>query len=102
VLDEFGVEEKRQELEQEHPITRSTPQEKVARFAMRLMAEAKRTGRITGLTDEQHAQILGESWREGTPLTGSDIEKLSQWFMQRAEVDNEEADSHRVARQHRV
>jgi hypothetical protein len=102
VLDEFGLEEKRKELEEEHPISRSTPQEKVARFAMRLLAEAKRTGRITGLSDDQHAAILGESWKSGTPLTGTDIEKLSQWFMSRAEVDNKEADSHRITSQHRT
>jgi hypothetical protein len=101
-MTEFGVENKRKELEHDHPITRSTPQEKVARLAMRLLAEAKRSGRVTGLSDDEHAAILGESWRSGSPLTGSDIEKLSQWFMQRAEVDNREADRHRVTQLHKT
>jgi hypothetical protein len=99
-MTEFGVEAKRKELERDHPISRSTPQEKVARLAMRLLAEAKRTGRVTGLSDDEHASILGESWRVGSPLTGTDIEKLSQWFMQRAEIDNKEADAHRITSDH--
>jgi hypothetical protein len=101
-MTEFGVENKRKELEAEHPITRSTPQEKVARLALRLMTEAKRTGRISGLSNAEHASILGESWKEGTPLTGEDVQKLSQWFMQRAEVDNKEADAHRVTQLHKT
>jgi hypothetical protein len=101
-MTEFGVENKRKELEQEHPITRSTPQEKVARLALRLMTEAKRTGRISGLSNSEHAAILGESWKEGTPLTGDDVQKLSQWFMSRAEIDNREADAHRVTKLHKT
>jgi hypothetical protein len=64
------------------------------------MAEVKRTGRVTGMSNEEMRSIVGESWKEGQPLTGEDIQKLSQWFMGRAEVDNKEADSHRITSDH--
>lgn len=90
----------RQDVEAEHPILRTTPQEKVARMALRIMAEVKRTGRVTGLNDNEMATIMGESWRVGEPVTGEAIQKLSEWLMGRAEVDNRDADSHRVTRAH--
>jgi hypothetical protein len=62
------------------------------------MTEAKRTGRISGLSNSEHAAILGESWKEGVPLSGTDLEKISAWFMQRAEIENKEAESRRVTR----
>jgi hypothetical protein len=99
-VSEDFTEAMRQEVERENPILRSTPQEKVARFALRIMAEVKRTGRVTGMSNEEMRSIVGESWKEGQPLTGEDIQKLSQWFMGRAEVDNKEADSHRVTSEH--
>ncbi len=101
VSDNF-TEVMRQDVETEHPIVRSSPQEKVARLALRVMGEVKRTGRVTGLSDEELAAIVGESWKVGQPLTGEDLQKLAQWFMGRAEVDNTESESHRVTREHRV
>ena len=95
----ISVDERRAQLEQAHPILRRTPQERVASMAIRIMAEAKRSG-VTGLTDAQKKAILGESWIEGEPLSGEDIQRLSAWFMGRAEVDNREADSKRVTRAH--
>lgn len=93
------VDERREQLEEAHPILRRTPQERVASMAIRIMAEAKRSG-VTGLTEEQKKTILGESWIEGEPLSGEDIQRLSQWFMGRAQVDNRDADSKRITRAH--
>lgn len=94
------VETMREEVEHDHPITRRTPQERVASMALRLLSEVKRTGRITGLSDEEVASIVGESWKVGEPLTGEAIRSMSAHLLGKAQVDNREADSHRVTRAH--
>lgn len=89
----------REEVEREHPILRRTPQERVAALALRLMGEVKRDGG-RALTPLQRNRIVGESWKEGEPITGSDVETIAAHFMGKAEQANREADSKRITRKH--
>ena len=87
-------------LEREHPIIRRTPQERTAAMALRILGEVKRSGRVTGLSDEELKTIVGESFKAGEPVTGSDIQAVAARLLGTAEKHNREADSHRVTRQH--
>lgn len=90
----------REEVERENPIIRRTPQQRVAAMAMRIMGEVQRSGNAGGLSAEQVRSIVGESFREGEPITGSDVEALAAHFLGKAEKHNREADSKRVTRAH--
>jgi len=87
-------------LETEHPMRRSTPQQKVGRMMLRLMAEVKRTGTIPGFTPEDIKHIVGESWKQGEPLAAEDVQKVAAYFLGLGQKQNKEADSHRVTRAH--
>jgi len=101
-MTEFGIEEKRKELEDEHPISRRTPQERVAALAMRLVGEIKRSGRVGGLSDEDITQLTSESWKAGEPLLASDARTIAATLLSKAEKENKEAESHRVTRDFRT
>lgn len=94
------AEQMRLDVEREHPMSRRTPQQRVASMLIRLMGEVKRTGRITGLSDEQVQSIVGKTWKEGMPLSEEDVRAVAAHFLGIAQVDNREADSHRVTRAH--
>ena len=100
---EWGYDEleaQNQEIERAHPIRRRTPQQRQAAMMVRLMGDAKRTGTIPGLSQEQLKTILGESWKMGEPLSSEDVQNVAAWFLGRAQTDNREADRHRVTRAH--
>lgn len=99
-IHESTIDQKRKELEHEHPALRTTPQQKVARMMLRFMAEVERTGHITGLSDEYVKSIVGESWKVGDPYTAEVVQRVAQRFMEKAEVDNRAADSKRTTRLH--
>jgi hypothetical protein len=86
----------RQDVEHEHPITRRTPQERTAAMAMRIVAEIERSGRVGGLSDDDIANLTHESWKAGEPITAEDARTMAQTLLEHAEVDNREADAHRV------
>lgn len=90
----------RQDVEQEHPMTRRTPQERVASMVLRLMATVKNTGGLPGFTDEQIKEIVGEGWRSGMPITEDVVRAIVAKFLNVGEQQNREADSHRAVRQH--
>ena len=96
------VEAERQNVEHEHPIRRRTPQQRTAAMMIRLMGEARRTGTVPGLSQDQLQTIVGESWKKGEPLAAEDVQRVAAWFMARGEVDNREADSHRTTRVHQT
>ena len=83
-----------------HPIVRRTPQERVGAMMLRLLASAKGTGTIPGIPPEAITRIVGNAWREGQPLTEEVVRAVAAHYLGIAEVDNKEADSHRVARAH--
>lgn len=95
----FDVDEMREGVEAEHPITRRTPQERVAAVALRILAEVKRSGGH-GLTPQEVNQIVGETWAVGDPVTGEQVRALAAHFLGVGEKTNKEADSHRVTRAH--
>jgi hypothetical protein len=96
------VEDARAEVEKDHPIVRRTPQERVTAMALRLLAQARASdGVIPGLTEEEIRKIVGYAWTQGvTEITMDDMRKVAAKLMGVAEVDNREADSHRVTRLH--
>ena len=96
------VEDATAQVEKDHPIVRRTPQDRVTSMALRLMAQAKRSdGAIPGLSQEEIRQIVGYAWTQGvTEITMDDMRKIAAKLMGVAEVDNREADSHRVTRLH--
>ena len=94
------LEEKRKELEEKFPMLRTTPQQKVARLTLRLLSEVKRTGRITGMSDQDVSHIVGEAWKIGEPLTSEAVRRVAAHFLGLGEKTNKEADSHRVTRAH--
>lgn len=91
----------RAQLEADHPITRRTPQQRVASMVLRLLADAKQNGTIAGLSEEQIRSITGELWKAGvTEVSTEMVRKVAAHFLFQAEKGNREADSHRVARAH--
>ena len=94
------VDAMREDVERNHPMKRRTPQEKVASMMLRLMAEVKKTGTITGLSQEHIRSIAGESRKEGEPLPAEAIRKVAAHYLGRGEKENKEADSHRVTQAH--
>ena len=96
------IEDATAQVEKDHPIIRRTPQERVTSMALRLLAQAKRSnGAIPGLSQEEIRQIVGYAWTQGvTEITMDDMRKVAARLLGVAEVDNREADSHRVTRLH--
>lgn len=96
------VEDARAQVEKDHPIVRRTPQTRVTSMALRLMAQAQRSGgMIPGMTQAEIRSIVGYAWTQGvTEITMDDMRKVAAKLMGVAEVDNREADSHRVTRLH--
>jgi hypothetical protein len=96
------VEDARTEVERDHPIVRRTPQTRVTSLALRLMAQAKVSdGMVPGMTQEEIRSIVGYAWTQGvTEITMEDMRKIAAKLMGVAQVDNREADSHRVTRVH--
>lgn len=90
----------RQDVEQQHPMTRRTPQERVASMVLRLMATVKNTGGLPGFTDEQIKEIVGTGWAAGMPITEDVVRAIVAKFLNVGEQQNREADSHRSVRQH--
>ncbi len=95
------AEQMREDVERENPIVRTSPQEKQARVAMRILGEVHRSGNI-GLSDEQVSEIAGEFWKQGETVTGETVRAVAAHFLSKAEQTNKEADSHRVTRQHKT
>jgi hypothetical protein len=95
------AEQMREDVERTHPIVRTSPQEKQARVAMRILGEVHRSGSI-GLSDEQVSEIAGEFWKEGDTVSGETIRAVAAHFLSKAEQSNKEADGHRVTRQHKT
>lgn len=95
------LEQMKLDVEEEHPMARRTPQQRVASMLIRLMAEAKRSGgMLPGMSEEQIQAIVGKSWKEGMPLAQEDIRAVAAWFLSRGEKTNREADSKRSTRKH--
>lgn len=86
-------------VEQEFPMHRRTPQERVDAMTRRLMSEVGKTG-MTGLPDDLIKGVVGESWKRGEPISAEVARKVAAHFLGTAEVDNREADSHRTTRKH--
>jgi hypothetical protein len=97
---EDTLEDRRKKLEEEHPMFRTTPQQKVARMMLRLMSEVKRTGTITGMSDADISAVVGEAWKQGEPLTAEAVQRVAAHLLGVGERTNKEADSKRVTRQH--
>lgn len=97
----LDVDAMRADVEAEHPMTRRTPQERVASMMVRLMTEAKRNGTIAGLTDAQISTITGEAWKTGeTSITSEMVRRVAAHFLGMAQNRNREADAHRSTRAH--
>lgn len=87
------TEEMRQDVEREHPIVRRTPQQ-------RKDAMASRLSKAQYVPDAIRTRVQEESFKRGTPLTGTDIEAAAAYLLNQAQNANREADSHRVTRAH--
>ena len=95
------LEAMRQQLEQDHPMRRRTPQERVASMVLRLLDEAKKHGTIPGLSDEEIREITGMYWQTGqTQVTEEMVRRVVSHYLHQAQKSNREADSHRVTRDH--
>lgn len=96
------AEEERKVVEHDYPIVRRTPQQRVTAMALRLLAQAKQSdGKIPGMSEAEIRSIVGYAWTQGvTDITMEDMRKVAAKLMGIAEVDNREADSHRVTRVH--
>ena len=90
------------DVEEQHPMRRTSPQEKVARLALRIMAEAKRNGgTVPGLTDDQVHEITGEAWKTGeNHITMEAVRRIAAHFLGVGEETNREADRHLASRAH--
>ncbi len=91
----YDREAMRQDVEREHPINKRTPQKKREAVANRMKADPV-------LAEWVIRDIQAESWKRGQMVTGEDIEAAAAKMLSNAEVDNKEADSHRVTRQHKT
>lgn len=99
-IDQQYVEDMKADVEEKHPIVRRTPQQRVAAMVLRLLGDAKRYGTIPGIPKETLQAIAGEYWKIGEPVTEDLIRRVAAYYLGVAEVDNKEADSHRVTREH--
>jgi hypothetical protein len=97
---QFDAEKMRQEIETEHPILRRTPQERAAAMTLRILAEMKKYGTVPGIPGDQLKRIIVEHWKVGQPVTEEAARRVAQWYLGMGEVDNKEADRHRVTRAH--
>ena len=93
-----AVAEMKQDIEREHPIVRRTPQQRVAAMVLRLMGEAKRHGRIPGMSDEQLKTIMGEYWKVGDPVTEDMVRRVTAHFLNVAQTDNRRENDRHVTR----
>lgn len=74
------------EVEEEHPIIKRTPQQRVASMVMRLIAEYKNSGNtLPGIHGEDIKAMVGASWKEGAPLTEDDVRAIASYFLGKAE-----------------
>lgn len=68
------------------PIRRRTPQQRAASMVVRMLAEAKRAGKVPGLTEEQTREIVGEYWKDGvSEVTAEMVQRVAARFLQAAE-----------------
>jgi hypothetical protein len=91
----------RQSVEEEHPIVRRTPQQRVAAMMGHFLAEAQKHGTIPGLSDEKIREITGEYWKTGvTTVTQDMVRKVAAHYLGLGEKQNREADRKRSTRLH--
>jgi hypothetical protein len=97
--DVFG--DMRKNVEEQHPIVRRTPEQRVAAMMGRMLADAQRTGTIPGLSDEKIREITGEYWKTGVSTVTQDmVRKVAAHYLGLGEATNKEADRHRSTRAH--
>lgn len=88
------VEQMKEDVEREHPITRRTPQQRKDAVARRM------ANGVPHFNESVVAQVMADSWKKGAPVTGDQIEAVAAILMQRAENENRAADAKRVTRKH--
>jgi hypothetical protein len=90
-----------EDLKENHPIIRRTPQERVASMMLRLMGEYRRTGSLPGIPTDLIKKIVGNSWREGMPLTEEVVRAVAAHYLGLGEQENKR-ESHDYAIKDRV
>lgn len=81
------------------PLVRRTPAARSKSLAARMMLEVQKAGVLPGQNDPRIEQIVGESWKEGEPVTGEMVTTLAAKMLQQAENVKQRADYKRVTRQ---
>lgn len=78
------------------PIRRRTPQQRAASLMLRFIDEAKRQGKVPGLSEEQARQIIGEYWKEGvTEMTAEAVQRVAAEFLATAEKEAKATENQR-------
>lgn len=88
------------DLEEEHPMFRRTPQERTTSMVMRLMATVKQTGGLPGISDADIKALVGNSWKDGSPITEDVVRALVAKLLNVAQNQNRAADAKRSTRAH--
>lgn len=81
----------KRDVETNHPIVRRTPQQRVASMMLRLMTAYKQTGTLPGVPPELIRRVVGNSYREGEPLTAEVVRAVAAHYLGMGETDNKEA-----------
>jgi hypothetical protein len=71
------------------PLQKRTPGQRVNSLAAKMMKEVQASGILPGQNDPRVREIVGASFKEGTPVTGDMVQELATRMLERAEKQNE-------------
>lgn len=81
------------------PIKKRRPQQRVDSLMLGLIDESKKTGLAPLLTDPRVAEVVSQAARDGrTGVTAEEVRRIAQLFLDRAEKERNERESHMVTR----
>lgn len=78
------------------PLVRRKPGDRVDSLAAKMMLQIQASGKMPGADDPRTAQIVGESWKTGRPITGEMVQTLAARMLARSEADKKRRDYKRV------
>lgn len=84
---------------QVEPIKKRTPQKRVDSLMLGLIDESKKTGLAPLLSDPRVKEIVSQAAIDGrTGVTAEEVRRIAQLFLDRAEKERNERESHLVVR----
>lgn len=75
------------------PLTKRTPQQRIASLTSRWLDGCRKAGTIPGVPEDQVRKILGDGWKTGTSeITVQDVRRLASFMLQDAEAKKKARD----------